>query len=51
MSQAAHATYRAIVWDDPELPRFLRSFTPLDELGLLEIGSRPVSRPGASGAE
>jgi phosphoenolpyruvate carboxylase len=47
-SAAAHARYRAIVWDDPELPRFLRAFTPLDELGLLEIGSRPVSRPDAA---
>ena len=35
----------SIVWDDPQLPRFLRSFTPLDELALLEIGSRPASRP------
>jgi phosphoenolpyruvate carboxylase len=50
VSQAAHECYRAIVWDDPELPRFLRGFTPLDELGLLEIGSRPVSRPAAAGA-
>ena len=38
------------MWDDPELPRFLRAFTPLDELTLLEIGSRPASRPEASGA-
>jgi phosphoenolpyruvate carboxylase len=49
MSRAAHASYRAVVWDDPELPRFLRAFTPLDELSLLEIGSRPVSRPEAAG--
>ena len=45
VSAAAHETYRSIVWDDPQLPRFLRSFTPLDELALLEIGSRPASRP------
>jgi phosphoenolpyruvate carboxylase len=48
VSSAAHGAYRAIVWDDPELPRFLTAFTPLDELGLLEIGSRPVSRPEAA---
>ena len=48
VSHVAHATYRSIVWDDPELPGFLRSFTPLDELGLLEIGSRPTSRPNVS---
>lgn len=50
VSAAAGALYRSVVWDDPELPRFLRAFTPLGELGLLEIGSRPVSRPEASGA-
>ena len=50
VSQAAGALYRAVVWDDPELPRFFRAFTPVDELSLLEIGSRPASRPEASGA-
>ena len=49
VSEAAHASYRRIVWEDAELPRFVRSFTPLDELALLEIGSRPVSRPEGSG--
>jgi phosphoenolpyruvate carboxylase len=50
VSQAAGALYRAVVWDDPELPGFFRAFTPVDELSLLEIGSRPASRPEASGA-
>jgi phosphoenolpyruvate carboxylase len=49
ISLAAHERYRSVVWVDPELPRFLRAFTPLDELSLLEIGSRPVSRPEAAG--
>jgi phosphoenolpyruvate carboxylase len=51
VSAAAHATYRSIVWGDPGLPAFLRSFTPLDELALLEIGSRPASRPEAADAD
>ncbi len=51
VSSAAEALYRRVVWDDPELPRFLRTFTPLDELTLLEIGSRPTSRPEAVGLE
>ena len=33
----------------PAFPPFFRSFTPVDELALLEIGSRPVSRPEAAG--
>jgi phosphoenolpyruvate carboxylase len=40
--------YRALIWEDPALPPFFRSFTPIDELALLEIGSRPVSRPEAA---
>jgi len=41
-------TYRALIWEDAALPPFFRSFTPIDELALLEIGSRPVSRPEAA---
>ncbi len=51
VSDAAGAFYRSVVWDDPELPRFLRAFTPLDELTLLEIGSRPASRPASAAGE
>jgi phosphoenolpyruvate carboxylase len=40
--------YRALIWEDAALPPFFRSFTPVDELALLEIGSRPVSRPEAA---
>lgn len=50
VSAAAHAAYRAIVWDEPGFAGFMRAFTPLDELRLLEIGSRPASRPEAAGA-
>jgi phosphoenolpyruvate carboxylase len=49
LSAAAHAAYRRFVWENPAFPRFFRSFTPVDELALLEIGSRPVSRPEAAG--
>ena len=44
LSAAAHARYRALVWDDPDFVSFFRAFTPIDELALLEIGSRPVRR-------
>jgi phosphoenolpyruvate carboxylase len=46
----AYRTYRAFVWEDEAFPRFFRHFTPIDELALLEIGSRPVSRPEAAAA-
>jgi phosphoenolpyruvate carboxylase len=48
LAETGHRTYRALVWDDAAFPRFFRSFTPVDELALLEIGSRPVSRPEAA---
>ncbi len=48
LARVAHHAYRAFVWDDPGFPAFFRSFTPVDELALLEIGSRPVSRPEAA---
>jgi phosphoenolpyruvate carboxylase len=49
VSEAAYGSYRATVWDDPAFADFFSSFTPLDELALLEIGSRPASRPEAAG--
>jgi phosphoenolpyruvate carboxylase len=48
LSTQAHHAYRALVWEDPVFPSFFRHFTPIDELALLEIGSRPVSRPEAA---
>jgi phosphoenolpyruvate carboxylase len=48
LARTAHDAYRALVWDDPAFPAFFRSFTPVDELALLEIGSRPASRPEAA---
>jgi phosphoenolpyruvate carboxylase len=46
LSASAHAAYRALVWDDPSFASFFRSFTPVDELSLLALGSRPSRRPG-----
>ena len=45
LSERAFAAYRALVWEDERFPPFFRSFTPIDELALLEIGSRPARRP------
>ena len=49
LAEASLTAYRRLVWEDPAFPPFFRSFTPVDELALLEIGSRPVSRPEAAG--
>ena len=50
LAATALRAYRGLVWEDDDFPRFFRSFTPIDELALLEIGSRPVSRPEAAAA-
>lgn len=47
VSCAAQRAYEGLV-HDPALPRYFRESTPLEELGWLPIGSRPVFRPGRS---
>ncbi|HKP17747.1 MAG TPA: phosphoenolpyruvate carboxylase [Gaiellaceae bacterium] len=46
LSGRAHSVYRTLVWDDTGFAPFLRAFTPIDELALLALGSRPARRPG-----
>ena len=48
LSARAYETYRRLVWADEGFPLFFREFTPVEELSLFEIGSRPVRRPGGS---
>ena len=45
LSAAAAGAYRGLV-EDPRLPGYFRSSTPVDELAWLPIGSRPARRPG-----
>ncbi len=41
---ASERAYRSLVFETPGFVEFFRSFTPVDELVLLEIGSRPARR-------
>jgi len=45
LATVSRAAYRRFVWDEPRFVDFFRAFTPVDELSLLEIASRPARRP------
>ncbi len=46
LAAVSRRVYRAFVWESEAFVPFFRAFTPVDELALLEIASRPVRRPG-----
>jgi phosphoenolpyruvate carboxylase len=45
LARLAHRRYREFVWEERRFVEFFRLVTPVDELALLEIGSRPARRP------
>jgi phosphoenolpyruvate carboxylase len=46
LAESSSRTYRAFVSEQLSFVRFFRAFTPVDELAMLELASRPARRPG-----
>ncbi|MCW2922859.1 MAG: ppc [Thermoleophilia bacterium] len=44
LASSSEATFRDLVQRDPAFVPFFRAFTPVDELALLNVGSRPARR-------
>ncbi|GMH37898.1 hypothetical protein BSKO_05782 [Bryopsis sp. KO-2023] len=51
MSKVSCEAYRAIVFQNPDFIRYFQTNTPVQELGKLNIGSRPTSRKAGGGIE
>lgn len=49
IAEVSMAAYRGLVYEDPDFVRYFVEASPIRELGLLNIGSRPARRPGDGG--
>ena len=46
LATRSRATYRSLVYEQPDFVDFFLSVTPIDVISQLQIGSRPSKRPG-----
>jgi phosphoenolpyruvate carboxylase len=44
----AEDAYRRLVWDDPDFATYFERATPIEEIGRMELGSRPARRGAAT---
>jgi phosphoenolpyruvate carboxylase len=51
LSARAAASYRAVVYENPEFPEYFHAATPEPELRSINIGSRPARRARGDGVE
>ena len=49
LAERSLRAYRGLVYEDPDFVRYFLQASPIRELGLLSIGSRPARRPGRDG--
>ena len=48
LAQRSRSHYRALVHDDPHLVPFFQQVTPIEEISMLQISSRPARRRGGA---
>ncbi|MEY3329948.1 MAG: phosphoenolpyruvate carboxylase, partial [Cyanobacteriota bacterium] len=46
LSMRSRAHYRALIYEEPDLPEFFHQVTPIQEISQLQISSRPARRSG-----
>ena len=51
LASLAEAAYRHLVWDDTAFATFFHLATPINEIGRMELGSRPARRASAPSLE
>ncbi len=51
LAELARDAYRGLVWEEPDFAAYFRAATPIGELSLLNMGSRPAARPASADGE